>query len=140
MQSDTLLQKALDEALEALASDNAPKRLAASIAKKEIRRKVFDDLPTEEILIQGIDPVQVTMASPYSGLLQRINNLLADKDLDGLIALVPIRETSLRTKVAKALKFNSFLDYQAFVQTRLASNSVLADALRNQVGNLPTSR
>ncbi|WP_343446256.1 AAA family ATPase [Micromonospora schwarzwaldensis] len=133
-----LLDKAVQEGLKSLASNGTPERLAASIARKEIGRKLFDGLPDENALIHGVDPISASMPSPYPELLQRINDLISNRDLDGLVRLVPIRDTPTRTAIARAMRFQRHEDFQSAVRQRLTTSLDLAKVLREEVGPLPS--
>jgi ABC-type lipoprotein export system ATPase subunit len=134
-----LLDRAVDNALRELSRPGTPERLAASVARKTIGRKLFDDLPSTDALSQGMDPIVVTMASPYPDLLVNIRDLLDARNLDGLVELAPIRDTPMRAFVARALKFQTYEDYQSAVCARLANDAGLAQLLRDKVGPLPTT-
>ncbi|MFI7598656.1 AAA family ATPase [Actinoplanes sp. NPDC049681] len=134
---DDMVRKATEDALASVRQSGIPEHLAASIAVKEIGRKVFDGLPDKNGLIGGIDPISVAMPSPYPALLSRINSLLAAGDLDGLVQLAPIRDTPMRGRIARALRYLSVDDYQSAVRTRLESDLQLVQKLRDKVGALP---
>jgi hypothetical protein len=134
----TLVEKATNAALASLAKIGTPEHLAASIAQKEIGRRVFDGLPDISSLINGLDPIEVSMPSPYPDLLRRINDLINNQDLDELVRLVPIRDTSMRDRVARALRFQSISDYQSAVRARLSADPPLAQKQKDEVGPLPT--
>jgi hypothetical protein len=109
--ADTLTNQARATALQALRDHGAPERLAADLALTVLRRRVLEMLPTKVNTTSA--SVTVTFPSPYPEFLSRINGLLDASDLDGLIRLVPIRDTALRGRVARSLRFQNAADYEA---------------------------
>ena len=109
--------------------------LAEVLATAEMRRRAMEMLPTK--LASSGEEVKVVLSSPFSGIKKKIGELLTIEDFDALVRLLPIRDSAFRSQVAKALKFPSRSEYEAFVRVRLMSESSLLEALRSEVGNLP---
>jgi integrase len=77
------------------------------------------------------------LPSPYPELLAQIVALLDAGDLDGLIRLVPIRDTGLRAQVARSLRFRNNADYEAAARVRIREDVTLAATVRALVGPMP---
>jgi len=80
--------------------------------------------------------VQVEVTSPYPEVLSMAQALLAANDLDGLVSLLPIRETALRTQVASALSLRSNQDYEAVARVCIRDSDKLQQQLRGKIGSL----
>lgn len=80
----------------------------------------------------------MSFPSPYPEFLARIIALLEADDFDGLIRLVPIRDTALRSRVARALRFQNADDYEAAARVRIRDDADLAAKIRALVGPIPS--
>jgi hypothetical protein len=80
----------------------------------------------------------VNISSPYPELVSRIGTLLDAADLDSLIQLVPIRDTALRSQVARSLRFQNIADYEAAARVRIRDDANLAAAVRMLIGPMPS--
>ena len=134
--SDTLTKKAQETALQVLGDHGTPERLAAALALSAVRRRVLEDLPTSIDTTSA--SVTVSVPSPYAELLSRIKTLLDAGDLEGLIQLVPIRDTALRDRVARALRFQTVADYEAAAGVRIREDATLAAKVRSLIGPMPS--
>lgn len=134
--ADTLTDQARATALQALRDYNAPKRLATALALSVLRRRVLEKLPTSADVTSS--SVTVDIPSPYPQILSQIIVLLNAGDLDSLIRLVPIRDTALRDKVARSLRFQNRADYETAARVRIRDDSTLAAKVRDLVGPMPS--
>ena len=134
--ADTLTTRARATALQALRDHSAPERLASALALSVSRRRVLEGLPTSIDTTSAL--VTVQFPSPYSELLSRIVALLDAGDLDGLIRLVPIRDTALRAQLARSLRFQNPADYEAAARVRIREDTTLAAKVRALVGAMPS--
>ena len=136
--ADTLTNKARVTALQALRDHGTPERLAAALALSVSRRRVLEDLPTSIDTTSAC--VTVSFPSPYPELLARISALLDAGDLEGLVRLVPIRDTALRDRVARSLRFQNAADYEAAGRVRIREDAALAAKVRALIGPMPSCR
>lgn len=134
--ADTLTNQATEAALRALGEDGAPERLAAGLALSRSRRRILEALPTSIDATSA--SIIVNVPSPYPELLSRIAALLDAADLDGLIRLLPIRDTALRAQVARSLRFQSAADYEAAARVRIRDDAGLASEVRALIGPMPS--
>ena len=99
------------------------------------RRRVLEELPTS---VDGsATSITVNFPSPYPEIMSRITALLDSGDLDGLTRLVPIRDTALRDRVARALRFQNTADYEAAARVQIRADAALAADVRALVGPMP---
>jgi hypothetical protein len=134
--ADSLTNKAKVAALQALGDDGTPERLAGGLALSMSRRRLLQALPTA--IDATLPSIIVNVPSPYPELLSRITALLDKADLDGLIRLLPIRDTALRAQVARSLRFQNFADYEAAARVRIRNDAPLAAAVRGLIGPMPS--
>jgi hypothetical protein len=134
--ADTLTKQAREIALHALRDHGTPERLAAALALSALRRRVLEELPTSIDTTSA--SVTVSFPSPYPEFLSRINALLDAGDLEGLIRLVPIRDTALRDRVARSLRFQKAADYEAAARVRIRDDAALAAEMRSLIGPMPS--
>ncbi|MEV4736654.1 MULTISPECIES: AAA family ATPase [unclassified Microbacterium] len=120
-----LLAAARDSAIAALREPGVIERLAKKIARDEVSRRLVSSMPgeisDEEIVIQ--------IQSPLPETQQRLSELLASEDYDALIRNIPIRDTSVRARVARALGFQSISAYEQSALTRIRRSAGLRDSL-----------
>lgn len=134
--SVTLLTQARAAALKALREEGAPERFAKALALAVSRRRVLEELPAS--VDASATSITVTFPSPYPEMRSRITALLDSDDLDGLIRLVPIRDTAMRGRVARALRFQSFADYEAAARALIRKDEILAAEVRALIGPMPS--
>ncbi len=133
--ADVLANQARAAALEALRDTGTPERLAEALALSTSRRRVLEQLPTS--VDRTSTSITVSFPSPYPQLLLRIAGLLDAGDLDGLIRLVPIRDTALRGRVARCLRFQNARDYEAAGGVLIREDAALAQDVRSLIGPMP---
>ena len=129
-----LLQSAVDAALGALAEPGTAERLAATLSAQMVARRAAASLPDAKALEAGAKTVTFEVESPFETLLFSFRQCLAEKNLEQLVAEFPIRETALRTRVAKALGFIDCDKYEAAVRSRLRADNELLATLRMFIG------
>jgi hypothetical protein len=134
--ADALIDQAREAALQAIRQSGTPERLAETLALAASRRRALEQLPTS--IDRAAASITVSFPSPYPGLLSRITDLLDAGDLDGLIRLVPIRDTALRSRVARSLRLQNAADYESAARALIRDDAVLADKVRSLIGPLPT--
>jgi hypothetical protein len=130
-----LIDRARAAALAALGEPGVPERLADGLALAVLRRRFLERLPTS--IDRNGTPATVTVDSPYPAIRSKITEFLAAGDLDGLVRLVPIRDTKLRGQVAKTLLFQSAAHYEDAARERIRRDCALADEVRLLIGPLP---
>ncbi|WP_418275158.1 AAA family ATPase [Isoptericola jiangsuensis] len=128
-----LVEVAVENALGELGSAGTLERLAGNLARDAVTRQFVDYLPSEV----GEEDVTVTFPSPYVSIFARVKRLHEDGDYAGLIRELPIRNTGVRAKVAKALGFASIAHYENAARTAIGSDEALRSVARAGIGALP---
>jgi predicted ATPase len=136
MAADTLLLEAKTAGLASLKKANL-EHLAARLAERQMYDQILPALPDREAMIGGNAlPISIQIDSPYPGELQKLKDLIAANDLDGIVARYPVRETSVLTQIAKGLRFTGREDYEKAALTRIHENNTLRAALKAKLGKL----
>ena len=133
--ADAMKSSARDAALDSLRSEGTFQRLASKLALTEVRRKLGEELPTS--VGPDVERIELSISSPFGRILSEIQDLSNADDLDGLVRLLPIRDTALRNKVAGALGFRTTSDYESAVRVRVKADPTLASVLQTIVGPIP---
>ncbi|PYY61603.1 hypothetical protein DEJ30_16000 [Curtobacterium sp. MCPF17_003] len=123
---------ALGAALQALTAEGTLERLAKKLAVAAIRRRAVDSIPDD--LDTGESFVEIRFESPYPEILAELEAAADREDLDRLVCLLPVRDTSLRSQVARSLGFLSPADYQGAARVALRDNAALAGEIRRVIG------
>lgn len=135
VEAETLAANCVDEALGCLSEEGTLARLSRGVAIARLRDRAMARLPTD--LDSGAAEVTVTVDSPYPALLATAESLLADRKLDELLVMLPIRETALRTAISSRLGFQKAAHYEAAVRSRLRRDPELVrDVRARAVGEL----
>jgi ABC-type dipeptide/oligopeptide/nickel transport system ATPase component len=134
--ADGLTRQAAAVALRALGNDGTPERLATGLALSISRRRLVEAMPIS--INAAAESITVNVPSPYPELLLKITDLLRLADLDGLVRLLPVRDTALRAQVARALRFQNTSDYEAAARVRIRDDATLAAAVRALIGPMPS--
>ena len=110
------------------AIENHTERLSQNVTKKSIRKLMIEQLPNDDILLDGKD---VTLQNNASSILekrkQELDVAVANGDWETILTKYPVRESSALVKISEVLGFNNRSLYEKAVRQLLAKD---ADALR----------
>ncbi|ROS53895.1 AAA family ATPase [Frigoribacterium sp. PhB118] len=127
-----LLSTARSAGLTALTEPATLERLAKKLAVAELRRRALEHVP--DSVDEQDTQIQITLPSPYPRLLERLRGLASAGDMEQLVALLPIRDTPFRNRVASALGFASVAHYESHVRVSLMQDPGLASVVRSKLG------
>jgi ABC-type dipeptide/oligopeptide/nickel transport system ATPase subunit len=131
---DRTAARAMTDALDGLRQPGVLRRLTADLARDLVQRRLPATLPTT----WPTEPeITLTVPNPSEDLLATASALLAADDLDGLLGMVPIRETRAPGRVATALGYRSPSDYQRAARQQLRQDFDLANIVRARIGAIP---
>ena len=121
-------------------NEDISKKMAAKKCERGIRNLRLLEIPTwKEIIedkIKDYSQSNAIIKSNYDEELERFNNLLQKKDLDGLIARYPLRESQVFCMISKSLEFLNKKKYEQALLTQLRNNPQLATDLKQFI-NIP---
>ena len=116
-----LYQSALKAAIKAIAPH--VERLAKNVSKKIIRKLIIDQIPNDNVLLSGRNLNIVNNAKEIcQNKKDEIDAALRKENWSQILKECPIRETSARNQIARALGFQKIDDYELSVRRLLATN------------------
>ena len=133
--ANAMIESAEQEAFDALAQNEIPERMAARRCERQIRNSMMSQLPTWK-RVKDNAPFTITVDSPYPDELNRLQELVAARELDGLVARYPLRESNVFNAIAIALKCQTRGDYERMVVSRILKDDDLAQQLKQRIGSL----
>ena len=133
--ADEMIESATQKALDELHQNGLAERMAARRCERRLRERVLSEFQIQKSQSKIDATLTVCVASPYPNELTCFQSLLADKNLDGLIARYPLRESRVLDAIAKALKYRT-RDYARVVVSRSREDGALAQKLKERIGPL----
>jgi energy-coupling factor transporter ATP-binding protein EcfA2 len=130
-----LHRSARDVALKILCDTATLDRLASKLAVAALRRTFVTKIPTK--VDEKADPIEISVPSPYPAIRAELASLAYARDYDGLISLLPVRDTALPSRVATSLGFQHSDDYESAVRTRARKDPALVQRIHDLIGPLP---
>ncbi|MBK0420573.1 AAA family ATPase [Leucobacter sp. CSA2] len=124
-----LVRAAKQAGLDALSDSQTLQRLAKKLAKDEVARKLLSEMPDEV----GEDEITLTLTTPYPGILQELEQAKQNNDYEAFVRKVPVRDTSFRAQVARALLFLSITRYEKAALLTITENPELAAKLSKDI-------
>lgn len=132
-----LLDHARERALATLRQAGKAEHLAARISERSLRDNLLAQLPTRGDLVTGRNnSISISMDSPYPEALKKVGKLIADGDLNAVIAGYPVRETGVLGDLAKSLRFQTIADYERAALTAINGDAKLKTAIKKKLGIL----
>ena len=132
--ADDMIQTANEETFNTLDKPDLAEQMAARRCERLVRNEILSKLPdTERIKTNQTSNIFACVNSPYPAELDSFKKLVADKNLDGLIARYPLRESSVFSEIARALKCTSRNDYERLVVARVEADKALAQSLKKRI-------
>jgi ABC-type cobalamin/Fe3+-siderophores transport system ATPase subunit len=114
--------------------------LSEKLAKKAIREMVLSSLPGGDSFV-GSEPVTITFNYQSIVLKERtkLDSLVEAGDFLGVLRRYSIKESNAPDRIAKALGFQSRLQYQSVVVAALMKDQGCVEHLRGLLGALPNA-
>jgi len=135
--AEDLLSDAKHLGVAALSTDKPIEYLASRIAERQLRDKMMLSLPDRQAMISGESgTISVSLLSPYPTELAQIRRLIEEKNVDGIVARYPVRESGVLNGLAKGLRFSTRQDYERAALTRIGADKELRSALKAKLGML----
>ena len=133
--ADEMIESATQKAFDELYPNGLAERMAARRCEQRLRERVLSEFQSQKSQIKTDATLTVCVASPYLNELTCFQSLFADRNLDGLIARYPIRDSRVFDAIAKALKYDT-RDYARVVVSRIREDGALAQKLKERIGPL----
>ena len=125
-------------ALDVIQKDNEfITRMVARRCERRVREAILAKIPDWGKIKTGeYQEISASVASPYPTELKHFKELVAEENLDALVARYPLRESNVFDRIAKALKYTSRKDYEQTVVARVRDDTALAKKLRQRIDSL----
>ena len=134
---EAMIEFAKGKALEALKEVGLSERMAARRCERLVRNSMLSKTPDwKSIMTNPTETICASFPSPFPGELKRFQALLADNNLDALVARYPLRECRVFDVIANALQLTGRATYKNTLLSRLRGNATLAQCLRQRVKSL----
>ena len=135
--ADEMADIAKNAAIEALRQDGIAERMAARRSELKVRQATQSQMPDwKSIQNQESFTMTLRIGEWFAEELSRFKNLLADNDLENIIARYPVRESDVLDKITAALELKNTKAYQDTLLARVRTDSDLAARLRKYTGQL----
>ena len=132
-----MIELARERALDSLSEVGLGERMAARRCERHVRNSMLSKVPDwKSIRDNPAATICATIPSPYSEELKCFRNLLADKELDQLVARYPLRESPVFDVIARALQLTGRDTYEQTLLVKLQVNAKLAQSLRQRIKSL----
>ena len=133
---DEIILSATQHALRVIADDvDLARRMAARRSERRVHNQIERLTPDWHTIMQSSEHVTIspTVESPYTGELIQFEELANAKDLDGLVAWYPLRESKVFDRIAQAIRCVDRADYERMVVARVREDENLARKLKNRI-------
>ena len=130
-----MIESATQKAFNELHQEGLAERMAARRCEQRLRERVLSEFQEQKSKSNTDATVTLCVASPYPNEVTCFQSLVADRNLDGLIARYPLRESRVFEAIARALKYDT-RDYARVVVSRSREDGALAQKLKDRIGPL----
>ena len=136
---DEMSEFVTHKALKAISEDeDLVKRMAARRSEGRLRSQIERLAPDWRTIMEleghvQIDPV---IECSYPSEILHFKKLVRARDLDGLVARYPLRQSNVFDIIAAALECKDKENYERMVVVQVRSDENLADALKDRIGRL----
>ena len=130
-------ETAKQKALYILNQGDIAERMAAKRCERQMRNQLLSSVPNwKTIKTTNETSINVSVPFPFSNELKHFNRLVAEENLDDLVARYPLRESPVFSEISKALELTNKTTYKQTLLTRIRNDATLADKLKQRIGPL----
>ena len=134
--ADEMIWSATQKAFDELHQNGLAERMAARRCEHRLRERVLSEFQRQKSQIKTDATLTVCVASPYPNELTCFQSLFADRNLDGLIARYPLRDSRVFDAIAEALACLNRSHYEKTVLSRVRADAELARKLKERIDPL----
>ena len=131
--ADEMIESATQKAFDELHQNGLAERMAARRCEHHLRERVLSEFQSQKSQIETDATLTVCVASPYPNELTCFQSLIADRNLDGLIARYPLRDSRVFDAIAEALACPNRSHYEKTVLSRVRADAELAQKLKEHI-------
>ena len=134
--SDQMVEDAKNRALDELGKEDLAERMAARRCERVVLQELQSQLPDwKSIATNPNHTITLNVGIRHQEELSHFRQLLADKDLEKIIARYPVRESGVLGSIAAAFELNK-TNYQDTLVARIRTEADLAEKFRQHIGSL----
>ena len=137
LDAEEISKLARRKALDVINGDpTLPERMAARRSERIVRDRCQQQMPNSQSIRENADSqIILSIDSPYAEELVRFKELVSNKDLDGIIASYPIRESGVIGAIASALDLRSW-HYERMLPVLIKNDASFAEKLKQRIRSL----
>ena len=136
LDANQLISTATGEALSVLGEDAVAKRMAARRSERKVRNQFREQMPSWKSIVENpTHVISLDYRDWYEEELDHYRALIANGDLEGIIARYPVRETDAIDRMVRALRLPRE-NYRRMLQVSVVSDTELADNLKQRISPL----
>lgn len=136
MNPSEMARYAKRKAIASLEEEGKPEDMAKRLCIRKVRKQFKRQINSDTIIGDENGDITLTVKSPYQDELNRFKELLANENLEAIVARYPIRRSRAPKAIAEALHLKNAKDYQQALLALIPKDQVLADTLRKRIPSL----
>ena len=130
-------EAAIRQALNKLEKEGVAEGMAARRCERRVREHVLSKVPDwKQIRDNPTQQISVPVGSYYNDELQHFRKLVAEKNLDELVARYPLHKSDAFGAIANALELKSTDQYEQMLLTQIITNEKLNQKLKQRIEHL----
>ena len=133
---DELIELTNTKALDVLKQGGLAERMAARRCERQVRNSMLSQLPTWKQIKANTSFTITHVDSSYPDELNRFQELVVARELDGLLTRYPLRDSCVFNAIAKALKCQIRRDYERMVVSQIRRDDELSRKLKERIAPL----
>lgn len=130
-----LTEKALKAGVDAIKIHT--KRLSENAVKKSIRRRIMEQIPNDDALLDGHSvTLENTAKEDLTERSRELDMAVANGCWETILTKCPVRKSGARNEIRSTLRFQSIEDYQSAVLNLVEKNNDALEFVRSLFGDL----
>ncbi len=136
--ADSMAASAKQAALDAIRKDaDLPARMVEHRCERQVHNAMLSQIPDWRKIKNSEDPkISACVDSLYSTESERFKKLVAEENLDALVARYPLRKSNVLKGIVEALECRSRSSYERIVVAQVRGDTALAERLKRRIGPL----
>ena len=136
--ADGMIESATQKALDELHQNSLAEKMAARRCERRLTERVLSKLRSQKHPVKANANPQITVCvdSPYPDELNRLQDFIGARDLDGLVARYPLHKSRVFDAIAETLACPNRSHYENIVLSRVRADAELAQKLKERMGPL----
>ena len=132
-----MIQSATQQAFKILEECGLADRMIKGRCKCRMQRQFFSKIPDwSAVSLEEPQKIEISLDSYYQDESTRFQKFIDKKNLDGIVARYPIRNTKVFGSISMNLAFRKRRDYEQALITLIRKDNALAGKLKQRLGSL----